>query len=219
MPHFTIDEIAKMADDGFKQEYYDKVKDTAEDILGQYKNQIRKKENKQIDKKLAKELSYKIASGYAKLLKEEKHLDFKGDFKDEDSFKSLSLEDRARILDALRNHFGFDIDALKGSLEGKKISDHLQFISEYANQLVDFSKKSHHQKTAGYLKEHLQSDRDKTIRGVNKHLGKDYEIDSKEKNTIDESEMYNILQAGKSGNLTPKLVRDQFKYKVKYTGT
>jgi len=218
MPHFTLDEIAKMSDDGYRQDYYDSIKDTAEKTLGTYKDQIRKKENKQIDKKLANSMAHKIAGAYANILKKQKFLDFKGEFDDESSFKKLSLEERARIHDTLRSHFGFDIENLKESLEGKKISDHLNFLNEYAEQLVDFAKKAHHQKNAGYLSEHLKTDRKKTIAGVNKHLGEGYNVHPESKDTIREDKLYELLKLGKEKNLTPKLVKDQLKYMVKYTG-
>lgn len=218
MPHFTLDEITKMSGESFREEYYDKIKDKAEEVLGTYKNIIRKKENKQIDKKLAKEMAYRIAASYANLLKGEKHLDFKGDFTDEDSFKNLSLEDRMRIIETLKMHLGFDIDSLRMSLEGRKIPDHLKFLSEYADEIVDFAKKSHHQKNAGYLVEHLKTDRDATLKGVDKRLPADYKIDPEAKGTITEDKVYEILKLGKDKNLTPKVAKDQLKYLVQYSG-
>ena len=218
MPHFTLDEVAKMSDDGFRQEYYDSIKDTAEKTLGTYKDQIRKRENRQVDKKLANSMAHKIAGAYANILKKQKFLDFTGEFDDESSFKKLSLEDRTRILDTLRSNFGFDIESLKGSLEGKKISDHLTFLNEYAEDLVGFAKKAHHQKNAGYLSEHLNTDREKTITGVNKHMGKGYDVHPESKDTIKEDKLYELLKLGKEKSLTPKLVKDQLKYMVEYTG-
>ena len=49
-------------------------------------------------------------------------------------------------------------------------------------------------------------------------MGKGYDVHPESKDTIKEDKLYELLKLGKEKSLTPKLVKDQLKYMVEYTG-